>query len=128
VRVALADDAAVLREGLARLLADAGVEVTAQVGTADELLEAIDELQPDVAVVDIRMPPPGATKDSPPSPRSTAATPRSASSSSRNTSRPNTHSSCSTRGASGLGTSSKSACSTSAICSTPSTGSSPARP
>jgi DNA-binding NarL/FixJ family response regulator len=57
VRVALADDAAVLREGLARLLADAGIEVTAQVGTADELLEAVDELQPDVAVVDIRMPP-----------------------------------------------------------------------
>jgi DNA-binding NarL/FixJ family response regulator len=57
VRVALADDAAVLREGLARLLSDAGIEVTAQVGTADELLEAIDELQPDVAIVDIRMPP-----------------------------------------------------------------------
>ena len=57
MRVALADDAAVLREGLARVLADAGIEVTAQVGTADELLEAVDELQPDVAVVDIRMPP-----------------------------------------------------------------------
>jgi DNA-binding NarL/FixJ family response regulator len=57
VRVALADDAAVLREGLARLLADAGIEVTAQVGTADELLEAVGQLQPDVAVVDIRMPP-----------------------------------------------------------------------
>ena len=57
MRVALADDAAVLREGLARLLADAGIEVTAQVGTADELLAAVDELQPDVAVVDIRMPP-----------------------------------------------------------------------
>jgi DNA-binding NarL/FixJ family response regulator len=57
VRVALADDATVLREGLARVLADAGVEVTAQVGSAGELLEAVDELQPDVAVVDIRMPP-----------------------------------------------------------------------
>ena len=57
MRVALADDAAVLREGLARLLADAGVEVTAQVGTAGELLEAVDNQQPDVAVVDIRMPP-----------------------------------------------------------------------
>jgi len=57
VRVALADDAAVLREGLARVLADAGIEVTAQVGTADELLQAVDELQPDVVVVDIRMPP-----------------------------------------------------------------------
>ena len=57
MRVALADDAAVLREGLARLLADAGVDVTAQVGTAGELLQAVGELQPDVAVIDIRMPP-----------------------------------------------------------------------
>ena len=57
MRVALADDAAVLREGLARLLADTGIEVTAQAGTADELLVAVDELQPDVAMVDIRMPP-----------------------------------------------------------------------
>lgn len=57
MRVALADDAALLREGLARLLTDAGVEVAAQVGTADELLAAVDELNPNVAVVDIRMPP-----------------------------------------------------------------------
>jgi DNA-binding NarL/FixJ family response regulator len=57
VRVALADDAALLREGLARVLTDAGVEIAAQVGTADELLAAVDELRPDVAVVDIRMPP-----------------------------------------------------------------------
>jgi DNA-binding NarL/FixJ family response regulator len=57
VRVALADDAVVLREGLARVLAEAGVEVAAQVGSADELLVAVDELRPDVAVVDIRMPP-----------------------------------------------------------------------
>jgi DNA-binding NarL/FixJ family response regulator len=59
VRVVLADDAAVLREGLARVLAGAGVEVVAQAGTADELLEAVDALRPDVAVVDIRMPPTG---------------------------------------------------------------------
>ena len=57
MRVALADDATVLREGLARVLAEAGIEVAAQVGTADELLTAIDQLGPDVAVVDIRMPP-----------------------------------------------------------------------
>jgi DNA-binding NarL/FixJ family response regulator len=57
VRVALADDAALLREGLARVLTDAGVEIAAQVGTADELLAAVEELRPDVAVVDIRMPP-----------------------------------------------------------------------
>ncbi len=57
MRVALADDAALLREGLARLLVDAGVEIAAQAGNADELLAAVDELRPDVAVVDIRMPP-----------------------------------------------------------------------
>jgi DNA-binding NarL/FixJ family response regulator len=57
MRVALADDATVLREGLARVLADAGIEVAAQVGTAEELLTAIDQLDPDIAIVDIRMPP-----------------------------------------------------------------------
>jgi len=57
MRVALADDAAVLREGLARVLTEAGIEVAAQVGTADELLTAVAELRPDVAIVDIRMPP-----------------------------------------------------------------------
>jgi DNA-binding NarL/FixJ family response regulator len=62
VRVALADDAAVLREGLARVLADAGIEVAAQAGNADELLAAVAEVQPDVAVVDIRMPPSWSTE------------------------------------------------------------------
>jgi DNA-binding NarL/FixJ family response regulator len=57
VRVVLADDAAVLREGLARVLIGAGVEVVAQAGTAEELLDAVAELHPDVAIVDIRMPP-----------------------------------------------------------------------
>jgi DNA-binding NarL/FixJ family response regulator len=57
MRVALADDATVLREGLARVLADAGIEVAAQVGTAEELLTAIGQLDPDIAIVDIRMPP-----------------------------------------------------------------------
>jgi len=57
VRVALADDAAVLREGLARVLTDVGVEIAAQAGTADELLAAVEEAKPDVAVIDIRMPP-----------------------------------------------------------------------
>jgi DNA-binding NarL/FixJ family response regulator len=62
VRVALADDAAVLREGLARVLADAGIEVAAQAGNADELLAAVEEVHPDVAVVDIRMPPSWSTE------------------------------------------------------------------
>jgi DNA-binding NarL/FixJ family response regulator len=57
VRVVLADDAALLREGLARVLTDAGIDVAAQVGTASELLDAVAEHRPDVAVVDIRMPP-----------------------------------------------------------------------
>jgi DNA-binding NarL/FixJ family response regulator len=57
VRVVLADDAALLREGLARVLTGAGVEVLAQVGTAEDLVAAVGGLRPDVAVVDIRMPP-----------------------------------------------------------------------
>jgi DNA-binding NarL/FixJ family response regulator len=57
VRVVLADDAVVLREGLARVLESAGIEVVAQAGTADELLAAVDRFAPAVAVVDIRMPP-----------------------------------------------------------------------
>ena len=57
MRVVLADDSVLLREGLARLLTEAGFEVTAQVGDADELLRAVEETSPDVAIVDIRMPP-----------------------------------------------------------------------
>jgi DNA-binding NarL/FixJ family response regulator len=57
MRVTLADDAAVLREWLARMLVTAGVEVAAQVSTAPELLAAIKDRRLDVAVVDIRMPP-----------------------------------------------------------------------
>jgi DNA-binding NarL/FixJ family response regulator len=57
MRVILADDAAVIREGLARLLAEREIEVVAQVGTAEELLAAVASDPPDVAVIDIRMPP-----------------------------------------------------------------------
>jgi DNA-binding NarL/FixJ family response regulator len=57
VRVVLADDAALLRDGLARLLVEAGIEVAAQTGTAPELLAAVEKHNPDIAVVDIRMPP-----------------------------------------------------------------------
>ncbi len=53
----IADDSALLREGLARLLAEVGVEVCATVPDAEALLAAVDEHRPDVAVVDIRMPP-----------------------------------------------------------------------
>jgi DNA-binding NarL/FixJ family response regulator len=57
VRVALADDNLLLREGIARLLSEAGFTVAAQCGTATELMRAVDDKPPDVAVVDIRMPP-----------------------------------------------------------------------
>jgi DNA-binding NarL/FixJ family response regulator len=57
MRVILADDAALVREGLARLLAERGFDIVAKVGRADELLDEVRDLRPDVAVIDIRMPP-----------------------------------------------------------------------
>jgi DNA-binding NarL/FixJ family response regulator len=57
MQVAIAEDSTLLREGLARLMTDAGLEVTAQCGTADELLTHVRSFPPDVAVVDIRLPP-----------------------------------------------------------------------
>jgi DNA-binding NarL/FixJ family response regulator len=57
MRIVIAEDAAVIRAGLAEILADRGHEVVAAVGNAEELLAAIDKHQPDVAVVDVRMPP-----------------------------------------------------------------------
>jgi DNA-binding NarL/FixJ family response regulator len=57
VRVVIADDETLLREGLARLLADAGVDVVGTAGTADELLRRVALTRPDLAIVDIRMPP-----------------------------------------------------------------------
>jgi DNA-binding NarL/FixJ family response regulator len=57
MRVVIADDETLLREGLARLLTDAGFEVVGKAGTADELLRRVELTRPDVAIVDIRMPP-----------------------------------------------------------------------
>jgi DNA-binding NarL/FixJ family response regulator/class 3 adenylate cyclase len=57
MRVVLADDSILLREGVARLLAESGFEVVAQSGTAEDLLRHVAMHKPDVAVVDIRMPP-----------------------------------------------------------------------
>ena len=57
MRVILADDAVVVREGLARLLAETGIDVPAQAGSAEELLRLVAAEPPDVAVIDIRMPP-----------------------------------------------------------------------
>lgn len=59
LKVALADDSVIVREGIARLLEEAGIEVVSQAGTPAELLRNIEENEPDVAVVDIRMPPSG---------------------------------------------------------------------
>ena len=57
LRLVLADDSLLLREGIARLLSEVGFEVVAQAGAPDELLAAVREHRPDVAIVDIRMPP-----------------------------------------------------------------------
>ena len=55
--VIVADDSAVVREGVTRILASGGFEVTGQARSADELLEMVAQDPPDLAVVDIRMPP-----------------------------------------------------------------------
>ena len=57
MRLVIADDETLLREGLARLLTDAGFDVVGRVGTADELMRRVELARPDVAIVDIRMPP-----------------------------------------------------------------------
>jgi DNA-binding NarL/FixJ family response regulator len=57
VRVVVADDAVILREGLARLLAEADFDVVGLAGDADELCGLVESSHPDVAIIDIRMPP-----------------------------------------------------------------------
>ncbi|MGV8968555.1 MAG: response regulator [Cellulomonas sp.] len=57
MRVLIAEDSVLLRQGLVHLLTDAGLEVVAAVDDADKLLRAVDEHRPDICVVDIRMPP-----------------------------------------------------------------------
>jgi DNA-binding NarL/FixJ family response regulator len=57
MRIVIAEDSAVMRAGLAEILADGGHEVVAAVGNADDHLTAVDEHHPDAAVVDVRMPP-----------------------------------------------------------------------
>jgi DNA-binding NarL/FixJ family response regulator len=56
-RVVIADDAVLLRDGLARLLEESGFTVVAAVGNADDLLEVVGETTPDLCIVDVRMPP-----------------------------------------------------------------------
>jgi DNA-binding NarL/FixJ family response regulator len=57
LRVVIADDSALLREGIASLLEDAGHDVVGRSGSADDLLLKVRSLTPDVAIVDVRMPP-----------------------------------------------------------------------
>jgi len=57
VRIVIAEDSVLLRAGLTRLLDDAGEEVVAAVGVADALMAAVELHQPDLVVVDVRMPP-----------------------------------------------------------------------
>ncbi len=57
MRIVIADDSVLLREGIAKLLEDAGFEVAGQSGTADDLLLKVRSYKPDVAIIDIRMPP-----------------------------------------------------------------------
>jgi DNA-binding NarL/FixJ family response regulator len=57
MRIVIAEDSAVVRAGLAEILADSGHQVLAAVGNAGDLLAAVDEHHPDAAVVDVRMPP-----------------------------------------------------------------------
>jgi DNA-binding NarL/FixJ family response regulator len=57
VRIVIADDSVLLREGLVRLLAETGHEVVAAVGDGPSLVAAVKEHRPDVSIVDVRMPP-----------------------------------------------------------------------
>jgi DNA-binding NarL/FixJ family response regulator len=57
MRIVIAEDSAVIRAGLAEILADRGHEVVSAVGNAEDLRAAVDQHHPDAAVVDVRMPP-----------------------------------------------------------------------
>ena len=57
MRVVIADDSVLLREGTVRLLEEAGIDVVGRAGDAEELLRKVRAHKPDVAIVDIRMPP-----------------------------------------------------------------------
>ena len=90
VRVVIAEDSVLLREGLARVLAEGNIEVAAQVGDADALHHAVHRERPDVVIVDVRMPRPKRTKERAPRARSAPGIRRWASSCSPRLSRPST--------------------------------------
>ena len=94
MRVAIADDDVLFRAGLASLLAGAGFTVTASVGTAQELVDAVGRDPPDAAIVDIRMPPTQTTEGLEAASQIAAVNPTSACSCSPSTSRPTTPCGC----------------------------------
>ncbi len=57
MRVVIGEDSALMREGIVRLLIDAGHDVVAKVSDASSLLDAVEEFEPDIVIIDIRMPP-----------------------------------------------------------------------
>ncbi len=57
LRIVVGEDQVLLREGLVRLLTDAGFRVVGQAGDAESLVEAVREHRPDVAIIDVQMPP-----------------------------------------------------------------------
>ncbi len=57
MRVVIVEDQALLREGLARLFADGGHEIVRTLGSAEHLLQTVDDQRPDLVVLDVRMPP-----------------------------------------------------------------------
>ena len=74
MRLTLADDSVLVREGLASVLREVGFEIVAQANDAEELLRAVEADVPDVCVIDIRMPPSHTTEASSPRSRSAAGT------------------------------------------------------
>ena len=85
MRVVIGEDQALLREGIVRLLEDAGFEVVGQAGDAVDLLRKVGAHKPDVAIVDVQMPPETPTTGSARRSRSAAGSPASGSSSSPST-------------------------------------------
>ncbi len=94
MRVVIAEDSVLLREGIARLLKDSGFEVAGQANDAEELLRKVRAHKPDVAIIDVRMPPTHTDEGLRAAHRIRAQHPGTAVLASLNTSRRPTHLSC----------------------------------
>ena len=127
MRVVIAEDSVLLREGLARLLADGGVEVVAQAGDGPGLVAAVEAYRPDLAVVDVRMPRATPTRACGPPWRS-AARPRDRHPGCPSTSRSATPATCSPAAPRASATCSRTGSPTSASSWPPSAGSATAAP